>query len=332
MAQPAPPYTVSPELLGRGEFRAACEAMDFQTIFRLMRKYDGASQDRVSSPVRGLTQSRVSRVMSGETRIATLELVERIADALRIPGAYFRLAPRPWEATAPATIAEPAAPAPTAPDEARTPAIPEQAASRTPGPAAPVTSGVVTGDVVDRSLTIDIDVADDGWATLTYRHEIYNATATPFTRLNRELWFETTNGLLQIEALPSPDRNIIIQRIHDTELNARFACQVFPAIQPGESAIVGYRSSGGRFVYDHYWRQSIVRPTGTFTIRLRHQGVTSLTRCTATEDRPDGSEISATDGLSFSRDENGVVIELTRYNLRPNQFVTLRWDTTHASP
>ena len=98
MAQPAPPYTVSPDLLARDDFRAACEALDFGAIFRLMRKYDGASQDRVSSPVPGLTQSRVSRVMSGETRITSLDLVQRIADALRIPGAYFRLAPRPWEA------------------------------------------------------------------------------------------------------------------------------------------------------------------------------------------------------------------------------------------
>ncbi|WP_131764612.1 helix-turn-helix domain-containing protein [Candidatus Protofrankia californiensis] len=328
MAQPAPPYTASPELLARDEFRAACETLDFQTIFRLMRKYDGASQDRVSSPVPGLTQSRVSRVMSGETRITSLDLVQRIADALRIPGAYFRLAPRPWESMEPVTVAEPASVAtPTSP------VIPSQPAAGTTSTASvtPPAGGTV-GDVEDRSLTIDIEVADDGWATLTYRHELYNATATPFTRLNRELWFETTNGPLQIEALPSPDRNIIVQRIHDTKLSARFACQIFPAIQPGESAIVGYRSTGGRFVYDHYWRQSIVRPTGTLTIRLRHQGVTVLTRCTATEDRPDGSEISATDGLSFSRDETGVVIELTRRNLRPNQFVTLRWDTAHATP
>ncbi|CUU54124.1 hypothetical protein Ga0074812_102127 [Parafrankia irregularis] len=317
MAQPAPPHTVSPELLARDDFRAACEAMDFGTIFRLMRKYDGASQDRVSSPVRGLTQSRVSRVMPGETRITTLDLVERIADALRIPGAYFRLAPRPWEATSPATVAETAAPA------SPTPVIPGQ-------PAGPVPA-VASGDIEDRSLSIDIDVADDGWATLTYRHEIYNGTDTAFTRLNRELWFETTRGPLDIEALPTPDRNIIIQRVHDTALSARFACQIFPAIQPGESATVGYRGTGGRFVYDHYWRQSIVRPTGLFTIRLRHQGVTALTRCSATEDRPDGSEVTATESLSIARDENGIVIELTRRNLRPNQFVTLRWDTPHAS-
>ncbi|SQD95665.1 putative transcriptional regulator, XRE family [Parafrankia sp. Ea1.12] len=326
MAQPAPPYTVSPDLLAREEFRAACETLDFQAIFRLMRKYDGASQDRVSSPVRGLTQSRVSRVMSGESNITSLDLVERIADALRIPGAFFRLAPRPWEAETTRADAPPSPALAGIGDHHRASAYATTTAGVSmPAPREPA------GDVEDRSLTIDIEVAEDGWATLTYRHELYNGTATPFTRLNRELWFETTNGPLQIESLPSPDRNIIIQRVHDTKLSARFACQVFPAVQPGESVTVGYRSTGGRFVYDHYWRQSIVRPTGTLTIRLRHQGVTSLTRCSATEDRPDGSEISATEGLSFARDEAGVVIELTRRNLRPNQFVTLRWDTAHAS-
>ena len=33
-----------------------------------MRKYDGASQDRIASPIEGLTQSRVSRVMRGHDR------------------------------------------------------------------------------------------------------------------------------------------------------------------------------------------------------------------------------------------------------------------------
>jgi hypothetical protein len=54
-------YTVSPGLLARDEFRAACAARDFGEAFKLMRKYDGASQDRICSPVEGLTQSRVSQ-------------------------------------------------------------------------------------------------------------------------------------------------------------------------------------------------------------------------------------------------------------------------------
>ncbi|WP_239406152.1 helix-turn-helix domain-containing protein [Frankia sp. Cj3] len=91
------PYTVSERLLSRDDMRAALAARDFGAAFRLMRKYDGASQDRIASGVEGLSQSRVSKIMRGEDRIATLDLIERITDALRIPGALLGLAPRPWE-------------------------------------------------------------------------------------------------------------------------------------------------------------------------------------------------------------------------------------------
>src|SRR3954452_10391276 len=85
-------YRVSPKLLAREDFRAACAARDFGAVFHLMRKYDGASQDRISSPVEGLTQSRVSRIMRGDDRVSGLDVVERIIDALGIPGSYVGLA------------------------------------------------------------------------------------------------------------------------------------------------------------------------------------------------------------------------------------------------
>ncbi len=91
------PYTVSERLLSRDDMRATLAARDFGAAFRLMRKYDGASQNRIASGVEGLSQSRVSKIMRGEDRIATLDLIERIADALRIPGALLGLASRPWE-------------------------------------------------------------------------------------------------------------------------------------------------------------------------------------------------------------------------------------------
>jgi len=62
-----------------------------------MRKYDDASQDRIRSPVDGPTQSRVSRIMPGDDRLASLDLIERIVDPLGIPGSYVGLAPREWE-------------------------------------------------------------------------------------------------------------------------------------------------------------------------------------------------------------------------------------------
>ena len=90
-------YTVSPALLARPEFRAACATRDFGVLFALMRKYDGASQDRISSPVEGLTQSRVSKIVKGEDSISGMALVERISDGLRIPGNYLGLIAREWE-------------------------------------------------------------------------------------------------------------------------------------------------------------------------------------------------------------------------------------------
>jgi hypothetical protein len=108
-------YRVSEELLERADFKAACAARDFGELFKLMRKWDGASQDRISSPVDGLTQSRVSKIIRGEDRVASLDLVERIVDGLRIPGSYFGLLPRSWELVDvvdadPTTVAPPTPP------------------------------------------------------------------------------------------------------------------------------------------------------------------------------------------------------------------------------
>ncbi|CAJ64076.1 MULTISPECIES: helix-turn-helix domain-containing protein [Frankia] len=325
MAQPAPPYTVSPELLARGEFRAACEARDFQVIFRLMRKYDGASQDRVSSPVPGLTQSRVSRVMSGESRIASLTLVERIADALRIPGAYFLLAPRPWETSSPPPVPAGSGSSTSASPITRVGSLPTQAAPGEGGAAA--TSGAYGAR--ETRLAVTIDIAADGAAHLTYEHELVNVGSLPITRLARELWFKHTDDILDIQAQPSPNHNVIIQRVHDIPGLSKFACQIFPALQPGESATIGYTCEKGRFVDELYWRQSIARPTDAFVLTVRQAGVRRLLGCNAIEERADGLELSALDGLSWRNDADRVVIDLTRKHLTAGQAVTLRWDADH---
>jgi hypothetical protein len=56
-----------------------------------------------------------------------------------------------------------------------------------------------------------------------------------------------------------------------------------------------------------------------------------LTGCSAVEERPDGSEVTATESLTWHRDEDGIVIDVIRYNLRANQSVTLRWDLARAT-
>jgi Helix-turn-helix len=310
-----PSYTVSAKLLARDDFRAACQARDFGAVFKLMSKYDGASQDNIASPVEGLTQSRVSRIMNGKDHITTLGVIEKVAEALRVPGSYFGLAAMEWEQNgdSAAETTQAGSPAPVLAH---------------PTPATPAVPSRAMGDVIDRRVSVDITIAEDGWSTLTYRHELHNDTDAPFTRLARELWFEHTRGPLDLRALSTEDddRNMIIQRIHDAAGYTKFACQLFPALQPGESTVISYTATGGQFVSDHYWRQSVVRPTDELTLRLHHQGVAGLTGCSAIEERPDGPEISASESLTWRRDGTGVVVELTRRQLRPNQSVTLRWE------
>lgn len=186
------------------------------------------------------------------------------------------------------------------------------------------------GWVIERQLSVSIDIAADGWATVTYRHELVNETKRAFSRLQRFLWFETTKGALNLTVLPETgdDRHVMIQRIHESPSMTTFACQILPALEPSEAATISYRATGGRFVQDHYWRQTIARPTAALTITLRHSGMDLLGLCTATEELSDGSEVSAADGLFWTPSDDGVVIGLTRYNLGTNQAITLRWGPT----
>jgi hypothetical protein len=304
-------YTVSPQLLARDDFRAACRERDFGEVFRLMRKYDGVSQDRMSSPIEGLGQSRVSRIMRNKERITTAEVIERIADAVRIPGNYLGLAPRPWEDDTPTDLSV-------------THDVP------------PAVVRAPAGELIDRRLSLDIDVAPDGAVTLNYRQELFNGGSVPFTRLTRELWFEHTSGPLTIEALPLDEddenaRNLIIKKIHQSTLNAHYACQVFPAVQPGEAATIAYTCTGGRFVDAFYWRQSVLVPTAELRMRLTHRGIRQLTECAGIEERADGSELSVADSIAWKRTDDAVVVELARKDLAINQALTLRWDFARAT-
>lgn len=313
-------YTVSASLLARDDFHTACRARDFGRLFRLMKKYDGASQDRIASTIDGLTQSRVSKIMRGQDRIAAMDVIERIADSLRIPGGYLRLAPRDWEETSDEATFADARPTPLAATPRSSPALVRAAA----------------GELIDRCLSLDITVAADGAVTLDYHQELFNGGAVPFTRLTREVWFEHTSGPLTIEALPLDEddedaRNLIIKKIHHSRLNAHYACSIFPAVQPGEAATIAYTCTGGRFVDAFYWRQSVLVPTKELRMRLHHQGVRQLTECAGIEERADGSELSVADSMAWRRTDDGVVVELTRRDLLVNQAVTLRWDIARAT-
>lgn len=189
----------------------------------------------------------------------------------------------------------------------------------------------LAGNVVELEQHVDVEIAPDGWASVRYRHELFNMSDRPLTRLARELWFEHTRGQLVLTPIDPPNRRITIQRLHDTASLAKFACHVSPAIKPGESAVIAYTCTGGQFVSDHYWRQALPRYTRQLTISLRHGGAGQLIDCSATEEHADGSENSVGDGLTWDYEPDGLTMTLTRDYLRPGQAVTLRWKATHAS-
>ncbi|UGT61338.1 hypothetical protein [Nocardia asteroides] len=188
----------------------------------------------------------------------------------------------------------------------------------------------LAGQVVNLDLHIDLRIDADNAAEVTYRYETLNMTDRPVTRMVRELWFKHTDGGLRVEPLGSSARRVAVQRIHDTANLVKFACLISPPIQPGETAAVGYRCSGGRFLESLYWRQSIYRHTRHFRLDLRHAGAGQLVSCAASEEHPDGSENSAADRLIWDHEDGDVVATLRREHLRPNQSVTLRWEVARA--
>ncbi|ANZ18979.1 helix-turn-helix transcriptional regulator [Streptomyces noursei] len=91
------PSTALPsEVLARSDVRESIEAHDFGRLFHLVRKWAGISYNRIGEAC-DIKSSRISELARGEGSITTLTKIEKIADALRIPGCMLRLASRPWE-------------------------------------------------------------------------------------------------------------------------------------------------------------------------------------------------------------------------------------------
>ncbi len=190
----------------------------------------------------------------------------------------------------------------------------------------------LAGHIIDLDTRIDLHIGDDGSAHLTYRYETLNMTDKPLTRLPRELWFEHTDGRLDIRPLRDSTHRLAIQRVHDTPNLAKFACQLSPAIKPGESAQIGYSCDGGRFEDALYWRQAVYRYTRRLTINLRHANAGDVLSCSAVEEHPDGAENSATEHLTWDYEGEDVIVTLVREYLRPSQSVTLRWEVARENP
>ncbi|MYW04781.1 hypothetical protein [Streptomyces sp. SID3343] len=90
------PAALPPQILDRDDMRDALQVRDFGVVFTLARKWCGISFQKIGDAC-GIKAQRVGALARGEGQITTVEKLETIADALRIPGEMIGLAPRPWE-------------------------------------------------------------------------------------------------------------------------------------------------------------------------------------------------------------------------------------------
>ncbi|MBZ4321133.1 hypothetical protein [Streptomyces huiliensis] len=90
-----PPAGFPARLLNSEDMEAACRARDFATVFRLAKRA-GIHPALIGRRCL-LTPSRVAEILKGQRKVVDIQVVERIADGLRIPGLMLGLAPRAWE-------------------------------------------------------------------------------------------------------------------------------------------------------------------------------------------------------------------------------------------
>lgn len=100
------PRELPTALLTDPEMVNACRTREFATIFALVRRRAGIYPSRIAA-LCGMTPSRVGEIMAGQRKLAHIDVIERVADGLRIPGAMLGLAQRPWEIPLRATVIEP---------------------------------------------------------------------------------------------------------------------------------------------------------------------------------------------------------------------------------
>ncbi|WP_445515617.1 hypothetical protein [Streptomyces sp. NEAU-174] len=105
MSAPQPHRLLPAALLASPEWQDACQKRDFTRIFQLVKLKAGIYPSRIAA-LCGMTPSRVGEIMAGRRGLAHIDVIERVADGLRIPGAMLGLAHRPWEIPASAPESE----------------------------------------------------------------------------------------------------------------------------------------------------------------------------------------------------------------------------------
>lgn len=103
-----PPDHLPPDVLSRPDFREACAERDLGKMLRLAKQWGGVGFTASHLARRcELTVSRVQDYISGRMQAQRVEVFERVADGLHIPGAMLDLATRAWERPASAAGADP---------------------------------------------------------------------------------------------------------------------------------------------------------------------------------------------------------------------------------
>ncbi|MFE0175145.1 helix-turn-helix domain-containing protein [Streptomyces sp. NPDC059002] len=115
MTEQSRPQELPAGLLTDPEMIDACRGRDFARVFRMVKARAGIYPSMIARRCE-LTPSRVGEVISGRRQLLHMDVVERIADGLRIPGHMLGLARRPWETPQPLGATEPEAPQEAEPD------------------------------------------------------------------------------------------------------------------------------------------------------------------------------------------------------------------------
>jgi tetratricopeptide (TPR) repeat protein len=101
VARQRPPDFLPEIVLARPDFMRACAERDLGSMLRIAKQWGGAGFSSSHLARRcELTVSRVQDYVSGRVQARSIEIFERVADGLHIPGALLDLAPRAWESTA----------------------------------------------------------------------------------------------------------------------------------------------------------------------------------------------------------------------------------------
>ncbi|MFJ3631647.1 helix-turn-helix domain-containing protein [Streptomyces sp. NPDC090112] len=96
---------VPANLLTEPEMIEACRLRDFARVFRLLKTRAGIHPSMIARQCE-LTPSRVGEVIAGRRQLVHMDVIERIADGLRIPGHMLGLAHRTWETPAVLAVAQ----------------------------------------------------------------------------------------------------------------------------------------------------------------------------------------------------------------------------------